>query len=143
VFPTSQAEPALFALREEWKDKEQLLALGPLLLELSHDGLLSAEIEFQLELARFYITLGDVARSCGQSQPSLAYFERPKSIFEHLAQAEPNRTDLQRALAVSYGRFGDLERPRSNRDGPLAFSKIFRHRRTSRPGLTQPRRPPT
>jgi tetratricopeptide (TPR) repeat protein len=110
VSDPSQAGSALSALRQEWEDKEELLALGPLLLELGNEGLLDDEIEFQSELARFYGALGDAARSFGQSQQALAYFEHAKGTFERLAQVEPSRPVLQRDLSVSYERLGDLAR---------------------------------
>ena len=121
VAAPSEAESNISTLRKEWRGSEKLLTLGPLTLELGADKLLPEGTEFQIELVRLDQTLGDVARSFGQSQQARIYFERAEANAERLAQAEPNRADLQRDLSFSYSKLGDLARDLGQNESAEAY----------------------
>jgi tetratricopeptide (TPR) repeat protein len=116
-----EAESTLSTLSQEWTDREELLALGPMLLELSSDLLLSNSIDFQLELARLYLKLGEVARWFGQSQQAHVYFTRSEALSEHLAQTEPDRASFQRSLYASHIWLGDLARALGQNESAQAY----------------------
>ncbi len=54
--------------------------------------------------------MGDLARRLGQSEQAQGYLKKALPIFERLAQAEPNRADLQRDLSLTYNKLGDVAR---------------------------------
>ena len=52
--------------------------------------------------------MGDLYRDLGQGQLARDAFSQALAISQRLALAEPDRTDYQRDLAVSFQRMGDL-----------------------------------
>jgi tetratricopeptide (TPR) repeat protein len=87
--------------------------------------------------------LGDLARHLGDAESARTYFQESLAIAARLAQADPNRADLQRDLAVVYDNLGDLARDLNQIEpaqGYLQISlAILERLATTEP---KPRRPP-
>lgn len=54
--------------------------------------------------------MGDIYRVLGQDDEARLAFQRALDISQNLAVAEPDRTDFQRDLSVSYNKMGDIYR---------------------------------
>lgn len=121
VAAPSEAESNLSTLWEEWDDRKELLALGPMLLELSSDSLLGNSIDFQLELAWLHQKLGEVAGWFGQSQQAHLYFTRFAALSDQLGQSNPNRTDFQHTLYASHIWLGMLARDLGQNESAEAY----------------------
>jgi tetratricopeptide (TPR) repeat protein len=121
VSAPAEAESDLSALRTAWRERQEQLALGPLLLELEGDRLLPQTPQFQLDLARLYQSLGDLARIFGQSQTAHVYFLRQQAICEQLLQSEPGKIEYEWQLSISFNRLGDLARDLGQNEQAQAY----------------------
>ncbi len=121
VSAPAEAESDLSALRTAWRERQEQLALGALLLELEGDRLLPQTPQFQLDLARLYRSLGDLARMFGQSQTAHVYFLRQQAVCEQLLQSEPGKLEYEWQLSVSFTNLGDIARALGQNEQAQAY----------------------